>query len=419
MNAPRRATDLFQVAIDDSIVVYDRQRRQAHLLNRSAAAVWELCDGTRTPTQIVGLLERSFPETPVPSIVDDVDTLVDDLRQRQLLDPRPPETQPAATGVAPLAPHPGVQPRNRRAAALHAVGAPGPTFAALDHRFTVAGPAEIVGHIRQLLGALVADGPADHHYLLDRAGAADGADAGMHDGWLVAYDDAVLLADDDAGRVVDHLLWHINHRAVTEAVTGVVLHASAVRSGNRAYVFAGSMNAGKSTLVAALVRAGLTYLTDEAVPVDPRSLTVGPYPKPIGLDPGSWPLFPELDPAPEPPGDASGPVRSARALRRLGTRRWWVDPAELGVPVEGGAAPWLPLGAVFLVDHDPGRPDPLVRLDPPEALLALTGQLFNLAELADRGLDSLHRLVSERPCFRLHTHDLDRAATLVREVAGD
>jgi hypothetical protein len=61
-------------------------------------------------------------------------------------------------------------------------------------------------------------------------------------------------------------------------------------------VFAGVMEAGKTTLVAGLVRAGFGYLTDEAGAIERETLLIQPYPKPLSLEPGSWPLFPELEP---------------------------------------------------------------------------------------------------------------------------
>ncbi len=62
----------------------------------------------------------------------------------------------------------------------------------------------------------------------------------------------------------------------------VFVHAGAVAHRGRAIVLPGMSFAGKTTLVAALVRAGATYLSDEFAPLDADGL-VHPYPKPLSV----------------------------------------------------------------------------------------------------------------------------------------
>ncbi len=112
-----------------------------------------------------------------------------------------------------------------------------------------------------------------------------------------------------------YLLWHINREVVT-TTEALCLHASAVACNGRAAVFVAPMESGKSTLVAGLVRAGGDYVTDEAVAFD-GSGAVLPYPRPIGLDPGSWSMFEELRPQLAP-----------QVERYLG-RQWHVPPSSI------------------------------------------------------------------------------------------
>jgi hypothetical protein len=42
---PQRREDLHERALPDELVLYDPATDKAYLLNRSAAAVWDLCDG--------------------------------------------------------------------------------------------------------------------------------------------------------------------------------------------------------------------------------------------------------------------------------------------------------------------------------------------------------------------------------------
>ena len=53
---PTRRADLILRRVRDELVVYDTELHQAHCLNATAAAVFELCDGERTPRLIAAEL---------------------------------------------------------------------------------------------------------------------------------------------------------------------------------------------------------------------------------------------------------------------------------------------------------------------------------------------------------------------------
>lgn len=55
----RRDGLLFQ-PIDDEVIVYDTERHKAHCLNRTAAAVWEQCDGQTTVAEVARRLAHEF-----------------------------------------------------------------------------------------------------------------------------------------------------------------------------------------------------------------------------------------------------------------------------------------------------------------------------------------------------------------------
>jgi hypothetical protein len=58
--AVARRSGLVVRDLDDEVLVYDRDRDKAHCLNRSAAAVWDRCDGRTTPAQIASMLQDEF-----------------------------------------------------------------------------------------------------------------------------------------------------------------------------------------------------------------------------------------------------------------------------------------------------------------------------------------------------------------------
>ena len=92
-----------------------------------------------------------------------------------------------------------------------------------------------------------------------------------------------------------------------EAPNHVFVHAGVVASGGVAAVLPGESLAGKTTLVAALVRAGAVYYSDEFAPLD-RDGLVHPFAKPVSLRDDR---FAQID----HPIDALGGVAGEKPLR--------------------------------------------------------------------------------------------------------
>ena len=66
------------------------------------------------------------------------------------------------------------------------------------------------------------------------------------------------------------------------APNAIFVHAGVVGLGGEALVFPGNSFAGKTTLVAELVRRGAAYFSDEFAVIDPEGL-VHPFPKPLSI----------------------------------------------------------------------------------------------------------------------------------------
>lgn len=207
---------------------------------------------------------------------------------------------------------------------------------------------------------------------------------------------------DDSG-VAAFLLWHANQLVCTGSTDRLLIHASAVAYGDAIVAFPASMNAGKSTLALGLVRAGFGYITDEAVGIPIGTHRVTPYPKPIALDPGSWELFTDLAPPPDPTFD------------RFSHRKWYIDPSRVrpdAIRREPGV-----LTAVVFAGYDPSTPTAMHPLDDATAAAAsLAHHSFNLADAGQGGLDTIAEVVGACRCSTLSVHDLDSAVDAVREL---
>jgi len=72
--------DFILEKIDNEITVYHPSLTTSVYMNESGAVVWELCDGKRTITEIIGILKKAYPESS-NQIEDDVIATI-----RQLVD---------------------------------------------------------------------------------------------------------------------------------------------------------------------------------------------------------------------------------------------------------------------------------------------------------------------------------------------
>jgi hypothetical protein len=52
-----RKSHLFAEKLPEEIIVYDKTNHKVHCLNKTAAAVWESCDGTRTVDELAPIVE--------------------------------------------------------------------------------------------------------------------------------------------------------------------------------------------------------------------------------------------------------------------------------------------------------------------------------------------------------------------------
>jgi len=275
-------------------------------------------------------------------------------------------------------------------------------FRGLDVRFEIVTDDEMFGrHLAALLDPLH---EAADHDARDRVQAqpfryaiTTGIDGAP---FLIALDGFVVGRPLGPPAAAAMVLWHVNQLVSTGSSRLLQFHASGVTGDGVTIAFPASMNSGKSTLVTALVQAGFAYVTDETVAVEPDTLLTHPYPKAIGLDPGSWRLFPHY----ESIGTSGNPS--------FFHRKWYLDPRSMGVSIAERAR----LGLVVLPRYTPGGTVEVARLDASAAALELAQNSFNLAAIGQRGVDAIARIALEVPCYRMGFDDLDDAVRAVADL---
>lgn len=414
MSAPRRDPEVDAVPFGAGLLVHHRRLRRVHVLNSSAAAVWLACDGERDEAAVVAALGAEHGE--VPELAADVRSALEHLRSDALVVDADRLEDPGRAGDPGRVADPELAAGGGQG--VDRAVPPGAARASSVVRWRVAAlgqHAEITCHdpdlatrLDPLLAALVEapdhDGGPVHRYDLRPADPGSGSrEVELH------HDGAVLRRGSPAA-AAHHLLWHLNHEAVERYEAHLLLHAGAVAGPAGAVLVVGAPDAGKSTLAAAAVQAGLAYLTDEAPPIEGTAggPVAHPYPKPLALDRRSLLLL-GLDRA-GPGGDgAGGAMDAVDAMDDLGH----LPPAVLGTVAERPA----PVAAVVVPDlaapAGPARP-----LGPADAALQLAAQAFNLRTTGVEGLATLAAVASSVPVLALPSRDLPGAVATVLGLAG-
>jgi hypothetical protein len=203
--------------------------------------------------------------------------------------------------------------------------------------------------------------------------------------------------------VLEYALWDVNATVPRSVRDFLFVHAGSVARNRGGLLLVGSMDAGKSTLVTALLSAGFSYLSDELGAIDPVTARAYPYEKLISLDPTALAFFPGLEERLED-----------RVGISSGLRQRFVRPTDLGASVSGPVSiRWV----VFLEGRlGPAR---LRAVTHAEAVPRLVGHCFNLAAFDEAGAVLLTRVASQANAFVLEGGTpTERAALLADRLSS-
>ncbi|MCC5951731.1 MAG: PqqD family peptide modification chaperone [Acidimicrobiia bacterium] len=427
--------------LGDHLLVHDPAERQLHVLNPTAAAVWQVATVEGSPrgvSEVIDAVAASFAVAP-EMVADDVCATIEGFRRAGLVVGAPSATEVAESG--------GVAAEGDDDGEAESDNEAGAVGGRADHGRGEQAPAIVPPGGRRLrwLGLeqlLVVDPPLDEvleSMLTPLAALAAGPDTGTAEVWTLRREPPPERPPDDpaaehtvvaaahwmltrngvtSGRTavddqaIRSLLVRSNAAAIEASDTDMVVHAGVVAGPAGAVLIVGDPDAGKSTLTAALGRRGARYLTDEAARVRRRAGALGgpdaseapgievvPYPKPLSLAQASMDLQAAVvGPWPE------GVVLVGGHL----------DPAHLGGGVGVEPAP-----VVGVVLPDRSRPaEGLEPLDPVPAALRLAGQVFNLPARGQDGLELLSALCTTVPVYEVGTDGLHGALELVEGLIG-
>jgi hypothetical protein len=192
-------------------------------------------------------------------------------------------------------------------------------------------------------------------------------------------------------RAVAELVAYLNATALSK-VDCLAVHAGVVARGGQAVAFPAASGSGKSTLVAASLRVGLQYVSDEALCIDWITGAVRPYPRPLALS--TWACTLLGLPGPDDPA----------LLERF------VTPEELSAHL---APEPLALTHIVLLDRQPGVSAELRPATRQETAAALLERSFTHWKRPERAFDLAHHLAGNAQPWRLTLGDPRAAAPLL------
>jgi hypothetical protein len=174
---------------------------------------------------------------------------------------------------------------------------------------------------------------------------------------------------------------HLQLLVAANSTEGLFIHAGVVGWRGKAIVIPGRTHSGKSTLVAALVKAGATYYSDEYAIVDEDGL-VWPYPRLLSL-------------------------RSSD-----GNQDRRCHPEELGGEV--GTEP-LPVGLIVVTQYEAGARWQARQLSPAKAMLALLDNTVAARTQPHNAMDRLQLIVTRAKAIKSKRGEADEVVQRILE----
>lgn len=348
----RRLAAVRTYELADQLLVYVPARKLVTALNAPARAVWDLCDGTRTATEVVEHLGQHLGARP-EEIAEDVTRAIEALSARGLLENY--ESEPGTT---------------RHQAFLGFDG----TVMAVESNSTAL--LETVRHRFE-------------HLLCDRTEAVGTCHAMEQGGTFDVFRDPEKVyharSIDSATDLVEHEIF----TAWIEARPDLVwLHAGAVAYRGRALLVVAPAGQGKSTFTTRWVGRGWSYLSDEAVAIDP-----------VGARALALPLCPK--------------VRAELRIDATPVRLDEVERREVKIPRELVCRAQVPVGAVLFPQFTLHGSESLELCSPTEAALLLLENCQTFAHGGETAMRVVVDVAQRLPAFRLSY----RSSTAALELA--
>jgi HprK-related kinase A len=204
--------------------------------------------------------------------------------------------------------------------------------------------------------------------------------------------------------ILPQIEWAINGMIVRHLPGYLQFHASVMSLNGMGAIFAGDPGHGKSTLAAALLMRGWSYLSDEFALIDPNTKQLVAYPKALCIKAGSFDVLHRL-----------GLPINPRKVHFKGNKGWVSQVNPLAVRENAVSDP-CPLGMVVFPEYRADGEPELVPLSRAQTVFQMSHYMFNFSKYRSQGMEVLADVVRNARCFRLYSNDLNTTGELIESA---
>lgn len=181
-----------------------------------------------------------------------------------------------------------------------------------------------------------------------------------------------------------------------------LIHAGVVAHNDKTILLPGSSGGGKTTLIAGMLKNGFRYLTDEIGIIDPHTLRVYPFAKPLNMKIGSLSLFDSFEPE----------------MELIDKHEMSIEDKIHHVFVNSGSVQAIDkpvaVGDIVFVRYNPNEKSTLTPVSRANAIFKLAKCSFNHYRFKEGGTDILDGLVRGCRCYQLGFADVGKAVSLLK-----
>lgn len=222
----------------------------------------------------------------------------------------------------------------------------------------------------------------------------------------IACGNDIIYRSSDYRYILEYLEYDIYNLLVDRLSDYYLIHAAVVAHNNKAIVLPARSGGGKTTLIAALLKSHFRYLTDEIGVIDPHTLKVHPFPKPLNIKIGSLSLFEDF--GPEMEVIKKNEINIEDKIHHVLVKRSSIHPVDNPLPV----------GDIIFVEYDPRGKSRLTPISRANAIFELARCSFNQYRFKGKGIDILDGLVRGCECYELKFTEIGKGVNLIRERFG-
>lgn len=222
--------------------------------------------------------------------------------------------------------------------------------------------------------------------------------------YVVRTPDRDFIAGPDRRAVMPELVAALNQQIIRRRLDVMHFHAGVMSFEGQGVLMPAYSGTGKTTLVAGLLSRGWKYLSDEFAMIDPDTLMIQPFPKPMCVKEGSWKMFADMG---LPLRDSDGFAARSKWPRRY-LNPLEISPNLLGEPCEVN---WL-----FFLSEKDGSTRRIRRACQGDAAMLLYALGFNTRPFGPRGFQITTELARRARSFVIRRGPIEETCELLETI---